>query len=195
MGTEVAAPAPDTKFTRADIESWLGKAGEAGARTYMEAHKPEAPKTETATQEQEATQEQIGVGGITRSLDDIGGLGIPFGSVLVGAIPGVVVGELIDGFIPPSRGMLNPAAKVGAAWVGVQYGRRLLGTNGAMFFAGALALQALTALLPIDQWTAQLTSALRRNSVVAQAEQVARAAQMGQQGGRRGASQVGGLWA
>ena len=184
MTTQVADPAP-FKFTPEAFETMLTRASENGARKGIEAMKPAetkpAPKVETALQEQDVPAEQPGmVGGAVDSLDNIGGLGIPFGSVLIGAIPGVVVGELIDGFIPLSRGWMNPAAKVGAAYLGVQYGSKFLGRTGAMFFAGALALQALSNVLPIDQWAAQITGMVRRTSVVQQAESVARQAQMRQ---------------
>lgn len=124
--------------------------------------------------------EQRGMlGNIVGTLDTVGGLDIPFGSVLVGAIPAVVVGELVDGFVPPKTATgainwMNVGVKIAAAIGGVQVGRQFMGPRATTFFTGVLALQMASAVLPIDQWIANLIGMFRRApGVVQQAQSVA----------------------
>lgn len=149
--------------------------------------KPEAPPT-PAEPTPEADVEQAALTGIIRQLDTIGGLDVPFGSVIFGGIPGLVVGELVDGFVSPVAAggvsWANVLVKTGVAWMGVQFLPQFIGRNGSLFFAGSLALQAARQILPIDQWVANLVgmfprgaAGMRRGSIVAQAESVAHAYQ------------------
>jgi len=139
------------------------------------------------------------LGGTLGALDNIGGLGIPFGSVLRGAIPGVIVGEVIDGLMSPktSTGQvnwLNPAAKIGAGWIGVQYGRGFLGTTGALFFAGTLALQALSQLLPLDAIVANIVGMVRKAAPAAPVGATAEAANAWLSQSFKPTTQTGGMW-
>jgi len=188
--------APPTPLTRADFEAMLTKAGEkageAGARSYADLIRPKADEAKAALVKQEtAPLHQVGVlGGLVDTMDSVGGLGIPFGSVLVGAIPGVVVGEVIDGLVSSKTATgqvnwINPAVKIGAGWVGVQYGRGLIGNTGAMFFAGTLALQALSQILPLDRIVANIVGMFRKITPQPTAE--AASAWLGQHGTTTGA--------
>ena len=162
----IVADSTPTKLSETDFEALLSRAAETGVRSYTESHKPA-----------ETVVAKMAEAGIASGLDNIGGLNIPFGSVFIGAIPGVIVAELIDGVVSPrtsSGGLnwINPVAKGVAAWAGAQYGRKLMGRDGSMFFAGTLGLSILTQVLPINQWVAQMVGALRPGaaSVVSQAE-------------------------
>lgn len=200
MLTQVVDPAP-TKLSPEAFETMLTRAGEAGAKTYAEAHKPAEPETAPQKPESAPAEQPAMVGSAVDSLDNIGGLGIPFGSVLIGVIPGVVVGEVLDGAISPLNkkgdlNWMNPAAKIGVAYLGIQYGSKLIGHTGAMFFAGSLVMQALVKVLPIDEWVAKLVKQTKKvTDAVTEAEQIVRHAQMGQDSPRYGTEQRGGMWA
>ena len=44
---------------------------------------------------------QSAVGGLATGLNGALGIGIPWGDILVGGLPGVVVSDVIDGLVPP----------------------------------------------------------------------------------------------
>lgn len=159
-------------LTQAEFETMLTRASEAGVRSYVAAHPAPEPAVTSPKTNPEAPMSQGMLEGTVRTLDSLGGLNIPFGSVLVGAIPGVIAGDVIDGLVPPRTATgevnwLNPGLKAGAAWIGVQYGRAFLGSTGAMFFAGTLALQAMSQLLPLDKIVAQIVGVFQRKETSA----------------------------
>lgn len=114
-------------------------------------------------EQRRATMGQPMAAGIVNTLDGLGGLDIPWGSVLLGALPGAMVSEIVDGLMPPrnadgSINVTNLLIKGGIAWAGVQFGDRLIGRRASQFFAGGLLLFVLGDLLPIDQWVAKITN-------------------------------------
>lgn len=108
-------------------------------------------------QDQEiAKQNQPALAGVVGQLDGALGAGIPWGSVLIGAVPGAVAGEIIDGFVSPrnadgSVSFFNLVVKGGTAALSMQVLPQLIGKRASTFFAGALALQVLADFLPLDR--------------------------------------------
>ena len=102
----------------------------------------------------------LSVTGIVGQLDSMA-FGIPLGSVLLGAVPGVIVGEVIDGLVDPKTkeggvNWVNLLLKVILAVLAMQFLSGFLGKTPALFFAGALLIQILRQLLPIDDWVRSL---------------------------------------
>ena len=138
-----------------------------------------------------AVMRQAGVLGAALTLDDIGGLGIPFGSVLLGGFPGIITGDVIDGFVNPIDANGNVAwgnlvTKGGIAAAGAFFLPRWIGDRPAMFFAGALVIQMMSDMLPFDRLSAWIVGRFNREAApgassseaaVAQARARARAAQ------------------
>ena len=127
-------------------------------------------------------------------LDGIGGLDIPWGSILLGTVPGAIVSEVVDGVMPPRNadGRMNfgnLAVKGGIAWAGVQFGPQFIGRKASGFFAAGLGLFIFADLLPVDQWVAQLVGLFQRgetasqNQMIAQHEQRLRSSDMHQGSG------------
>mgnify|MGYP001584074608 FL=1 len=124
----------------------------------------------------------------------------PIGSALIGLPSGVIIGEVIDGFVPKrnKEGGVNPmniAAQAAAAYTVLALGDKLIGRSAAQFAAGIVIVRVASQLLPIDKWIADVVAALRgiakpkagqdawagQYSVLAQAEAVAsQAANIGQ---------------
>ena len=120
-------------------------------------------------EQRQATMGQPALAGFVNQLDGIGGLDIPWGSVLIGALPGAMVSEIVDGLMPQrnadgSLNLTNLLVKGGIAWAGVQFGDRLIGRRASQFFAGGLILFVLGDLLPIDQWVARIRGLLTRGA-------------------------------
>lgn len=119
---------------------------------------------------------QPAIAGFVNTLDGIGGLDIPWGAVLFGALPGAVVSEVIDGLMPAhnadgSINFINLLTKGAAAWAGVQFGPQLIGRRASQFFAGGLILFVLSDFLPIDQWVANLRGLFGRTAASSQIAQ------------------------
>lgn len=96
-----------------------------------------------------------------QQLDNIGGLDVPWGSILVGGVSGAVVGELVDGFLPlrtddDKLNPLNPLVKIGVAAVGTRVVDGQFGRSAAILFAGALGVQVLATILPLDEAVASV---------------------------------------
>jgi len=92
-------------------------------------------KTVDLSQES-VTQEQGAVASIASKGDNMFGLGIPWGSVMVGAVPGIFVGDLIDGFVSPTTeegktNIANIGVKVGVGAAGTMYLSRYIGATPA----------------------------------------------------------------
>lgn len=126
--------------------------------------KPGEPDTHDPTKDAKVQQ---GVAGIVRGLDDIKlfDVALPVGSALLGLPTGVIVGEVIDGFIPRrtadnSINFMNVAAKGVGAWGMLSFGRNLVGKQAATFAAAALLLQVLSTVLPIDEWVSNIVNAV-----------------------------------
>lgn len=98
---------------------------------------------------------------------------LPLGSIAVGVVTGLLLGELIDGFLPP-RGiptvleplgplnMANVAVK-GIAVVGLgMYGGMLMSRTGALIAGGLLIAQLLADVLPLDQWIRNVVNFFRQ---------------------------------
>ncbi len=141
-----------------------------------------------------AVMRQAGVVGAALTLDDIGGLGIPFGSVLLGGIPGILTGEVIDGFISPTNATGdvswgNVFSKGLVAAGGAFLLPRWLGDRPAMFFAGVLVVQMISDVLPLDRLSAWLVGKFTKEEATASASYAAAAAATQ----RRAAAQAGDL--
>jgi len=142
------------------------------AKAIEQGQKPEQGQTlqidsqgnvKTVDLSQEVTQEQSAVASIASKGDNMLGLGIPWGSVMVGAVPGIFVGDLIDGFVSPTTeeggtNIANIGVKVGVGAAGTMYLSRYIGATPAKWFAGALVVQVASDLLPLDQWVAKVKS-------------------------------------
>ena len=116
-----------------------------------------------------AVMGQPAIAGFVNTLDGIGGLDIPWGAVLFGALPGAIVSEVIDGLMPAhnadgSINFMNLGVKGLVAWAGVQFGPQLVGRRASQFFAGGLILFVLSDFLPIDQWVANLRGLFGRTA-------------------------------
>lgn len=147
--------------------------------------KGEVAETKTAEQHQEAVpqddevqvlkksdfapaQMEQGLGSLTAGLDRSIPFDIPLASILVGGLGGLVVGDVIDGFAPPrgADGKLNfvnvgvKALAVAAAFH-PRLGRRYFGDKPSMVLGVVLAIGLLGDLLPLDQWVAGVTGAVR----------------------------------
>ena len=82
---------------------------------------------------------------------------IPLGSIAVGAVSGMFLGELIDGFLPPRTSAdkidwTNVAVKAGTAVALALYGNRLMSGTATFVAVGLLASQVLADTLPLDAW-------------------------------------------
>jgi len=144
---------------------------------------PDGVEVFTAEQVREhAVMRQAGVVGAALTLDDIGGLGIPFGSVLLGGVPGVIAGDVIDGFISPTGptgdvSWGNVFSKGLVAAGGAYLLPRWLGDRPAMFFAGALVVQMLSDVLPLDRFSAWVVGMFNKDATASARYQAAAAAQ------------------
>ena len=86
---------------------------------------------------------------------------LPLGSLAVGAITGLILGELVDGFVStdsPTGGtnFANLAVKGGVAIALVTVGSQLMSKQAAMAGAAILTAQILADVLPLDQWIARI---------------------------------------
>jgi len=116
-----------------------------------------------------AVMRQAGVIGAALTFDEFGGLGIPFGSVLLGGIPGIIVGDVIDGLVSPQGtdgnvNLANVISKAGIAAAGAFFLPRWIGNRPAMFFAGALVVQVLSDMLPLDRFSAWVVDMFSREA-------------------------------
>lgn len=114
-----------------------------------------------------AVMGQVSIADAASQLDGALGVGIPWGSILLGAIPGAVVGEVIDGLLPPrnAKGELN-FANLGVKGViaagAASFGPDLIGKTPAMLFVGALGVQMLSDILPLDRWVRNIIDFILR---------------------------------
>ena len=129
-----------------------------------------------------AVMRQAGILGAALTLDELGGLGVPFGSVLIGGFPGIIVGDVIDGFIAPIDVNGNVAwgnllTKGAIAAGGAMFLPRWIGDRPAMFFAGALVIQMMSDMLPLDRLSAWVVGMFSRNGTAGASAADAAAAQ------------------
>ena len=144
-------------------------------------------RQEIAAENLKAEMKATNFGSIAADLDGAFGQNVPWGSVLVGAVPGVFVGEVIDGLVSPLNDLgetnyTNVVVKVAVAVAGASFGKQLIGNRAAMFFAGSLLVQVLADLLPLDTWVDKIVGMLSpapaaqaKTDVVRQAEAILRA--------------------
>lgn len=155
--------------------------------------------------EQETASMQQGLGRIAGTLDGALGAKIPWGSILIGALPGLFVHEVIDGTIEPRTQVLdalgnpipdpndptgfetninwpNPLLKIGLAAVVSNFGTDFIGRRPSMLFSGTLLVLALADILPIDQWVAKVVDTFKGGTApVAQDHSVAAARRLAAQ--------------
>ncbi len=98
-----------------------------------------------------------GAAGLVSDLDNVTRFDIPFGSVVFGALPGAVIGEIVDGVMPlrnadGSLNVANPLTKGAIGFGGALFLDRAVGRRAASFFVGALALQIFSDLVPLDRF-------------------------------------------
>ena len=155
---------------------------------------------ESADLKQKTEMEQVLTGAIERPLNRlIPVAGINAGSLLVGGTLGLFLGEVIDGLVTEDLSAADPnrlfkteflvqaGAKLAAAAVVHQVGGSFMSRQATNAAITVLGVQALADILPLDRWIEQVVRRFRRNgtgtaaqarySAVAQAEQVAAAAQ------------------
>ena len=88
---------------------------------------------------------------------------LPLGSVVVGGLVGMTLGELIDGFVPPKdalgkTSMTNVIVKA-VGMIGLSmYGSMIMSKTGVVISIGLLGAQLLADLLPVDQWIRNLVN-------------------------------------
>ena len=183
MGQDPPAPAPsETGLAR--LNEWAIARGDRPLGDDELIHiTPDGVEVYSADQVREhAVMRQAGVIGAALTLDEIGGLNIPFGSVLLGGFPGIIVGDIIDGFIQPIDVNGNVAwgnllTKGAVAAGGAMFLPRWLGDRPAMFFAGALVIQMLSDMLPLDRLSAWVVGMFSRGGTAGASSAEARAAQ------------------
>ncbi len=144
---------------------------------------------EAAMEYQMAEMGQTSLAGVAGKLDGALGIGIPWGAVLVGAIPGAIAGEIVDGLFSPRNddgtiNWTNIAVKAGVGFAAVQFLPKFIGKRQSQFFIGALVLQIFTDILPLDKivdWAVTKLGSFRSagsgQGVISQAEQVVRTVQ------------------
>jgi len=92
---------------------------------------------------------------------------LPLGSIAVGAVVGITVGELIDGFIPPKSAtggvnMVNVVAKGGGILALTMFGPQLMSKTGTIIAVGLLGAQLLADLLPLDRLVQAIVNFFRK---------------------------------
>jgi len=129
-------------------------------------------KVQVLTQDavvRQATMGQGGVlGGVVDQLDDVKlfRMSLPLGSAIIGLPTGVIIGEVIDGFVSPldEKGDVNPMNLV-AKGVGIYgvlaFGDKLIGKRASQFAAASLIVQVASAFIPIDRWVTQIVKQLK----------------------------------
>lgn len=183
MGQDPPAPAPsETGLAR--LNEWAIARGDRPLGDDELIHiTPDGVEVYSADEvRHHAVMRQVGVIGAAATLDEIGGLNIPFGSVLIGAFPGVITGDVIDGFIQPIDVNGNVAwgnllTKAAVATGGAFFLPRWIGERPAMFFAGALVIQMLSDMLPLDRLSAWVVGMFSREGTAGASASEARAAQ------------------
>lgn len=108
---------------------------------------------------------------IEKAIPKIGG--VELGSIGIGGITGLILGEVIDGFVPPddeegNTNMANILAKSAGAFIVATQGKRLMSPTAANFAAGILVIQVLRDVLPLDQWIDKLVGWVRPKNEAAQ---------------------------
>lgn len=116
----------------------------------------------------QASMSQGALGGVVDTLDDVKlfKMALPLGSALIGLPAGTILGEVIDGFVPPRNaagGMnaMNLVAKGVGVYGALAFGPNLVGKRASQFAAAALLVQVASQFLPIDQWVSQIVGAVR----------------------------------
>ncbi len=176
-------PAPAER-SLARLNEWATARGEKPLGDDEVIHiTPDGVEVFTASDIREhAVMRQAGILGAALTLDDIGGIGIPFGSVLLGGFPGIIVGDVLDGFVNPIDANGNVAwgnllAKGGFAAAGAFFLPRWIGDRPAMFFAGALVIQMMSDMLPLDRLSAWIVGQFNRQGTAGASAADAAAAQ------------------
>lgn len=92
---------------------------------------------------------------------------LPLGSLVVGAVVGITVGELVDAFVMPVGidgrvNFVNVAVKGGAIVGLVMFGSTLMSGTAKIVSIGLLGAQILSDVLPLDQWIRNFVNWVRR---------------------------------
>ena len=124
-----------------------------------------------------APMAQGGLAGVVTQLDNITQFDIPFGAVLIGGLPGAIVGEVVDGLIAlrnqdGTLNMMNPAMKGAIGFGGAMFLDQFVGRRAAGFFVGALVLQIFVDVFPLDRFVSWAVRQLRRDGSAATAQTV-----------------------
>lgn len=97
---------------------------------------------------------------------------IPIGSVALGLVPGAIVGDLVDGFVPPSgSGALagqvpNAIARgIGAAFVMSNGVKRVIGPTASVVAAATLLTPIAARVLPLDRIVSNIVGFVRPRAV------------------------------
>ena len=112
---------------------------------------------------------------------------VPLGAIVVGGGLGLIVGDLIDGFVPATNldgsvNFGNVATKGVVAYIAATMGGKIVSKQAGLAIAVVLGAQVLADVLPIDEWAARLRGVFggassgqgRGYSAVRQAESIAR---------------------
>ena len=180
----------------ASLAQWAGEQSDPPVTGQIIDYRPDGSfgvrsRQEIAREVEAAEMNMVSLSRVAGQLGGALGADIPWGAVAVGAVPGVIVGEVIDGISAnlDSAGNPNPTnivLKAGAAFIAVNFGKQFLGKRPSQFFAGALLVQVLADVLPLDKVVDRILKAVKPpasapavqvRNVVQQAERVvARAA-------------------
>ena len=125
---------------------------------------------------------------------------IPIGSVALGLIPGAIVGDLVDGFVPPSgTGALggqvpNAIARgIGAAFVMSKGVKQVIGPTAAVVAAATLLTPVAARVLPLDRIVGNIVGLVRPRAARAGQSIMEQANAIANQGPLSGGTQYPGM--
>ena len=191
---EVPDEPPPQDPVLASLAQWAGSQENAPAHGQVIEYLPDGSfgmrsRQEIAQEVEKAEMNMVSLSRIAGQLDGSLGADIPWGAVAIGAVPGVILGEVIDGLSPPvnAEGGVNATnivLKGVSAFAAVQFGKGLLGKRPSQFFAGALLVQILADVLPLNKVVAKILDTIKdpfapaamHPTAVQQAERVVRQA-------------------
>ena len=152
------------------IEEWAAKMENVPSQFYgmvqVKGGKLAIAEIEDKPDEEEKAEDEVEtveMGGFTGVIErPINSLipNVQLGSLAVGGFTGLLVSELVDGFVPAGTGGQygSSLAKALAAILVKQSGKALVSQSSANVAATVMLVQVLAEILPIDQWVAQITS-------------------------------------
>jgi len=112
--------------------------------------------------------------------------GLKIGEIGVGTFGGVMLSEVIEGFLSAQSTMIRGGAKLGIAALTASMGKKWIGKDAANVIAFVLGVFGLSQVIPVDKWASAAASGISKflpgtikvtgmpgNSALNQAERVA----------------------